>query len=115
LKGFLTEKQFNDFTYGTGMGIIVKSQFIDYKFPATFPDNLILATKIGKLSADRYTQFTLLLSEMHERPVAKGETIIVAYNHESLSKGKLGKEYYDAYKHSCEIYGDQDSMDIAKH
>jgi hypothetical protein len=41
----------------------MKSVFVKYVATMAFPDNVIVATSIGNLEKDRFTQFSLLLSE----------------------------------------------------
>jgi acyl-CoA thioester hydrolase len=110
IKPFMTETQYQNIVKGRDSGIILKSNFIDYKFATTYPDNLILATKFGRLKKDRLSQFTLMISEKHQCVVAKTESVIVTFNHTTNLKEALSKCYCDAYQASIEEYGDQDNF-----
>jgi acyl-CoA thioester hydrolase len=110
----MTPNEYKNLEAGNGKGIIVKSNFIDYKFPTTYPDNLILATKMGKLQKDRFSQLTLLVSEKHERVIAKCETVVVSFNHSTLQKEPLPAFYQDAYEKCTKEFGLQDEWETSK-
>ena len=55
----------------------------------TYPDNLIIATKVEKISTDRFTLSQVIYSETHQKIAAKSESIIVSYSHEMQSKISL--------------------------
>jgi acyl-CoA thioester hydrolase len=97
LKQYLTPVQCKDFERGTGQGIIIKSVKLDYKMPATYPDNLILATRISMMGKDEYTQDTLIVSEASERIVCKTTSIVVGYDYHLLKKTELAQEYHDCF------------------
>ncbi|KAJ3325017.1 hypothetical protein HDV06_005606 [Boothiomyces sp. JEL0866] len=114
LKKNFTETQYKNFKDGTGVGIIVKSISINYRAPALYPDNLIVATKIGNLSNDRYTQYTVLLSETQENIVAETESVIVAYDYDKQGKGALHSGFKTSYEQAVQEFGPQEPIKKAR-
>ncbi|KAI8892265.1 HotDog domain-containing protein [Globomyces pollinis-pini] len=116
LKKHFTATQYANFKNGSGVGIVIKSLNIQYKAPLTYPDNLIVATKIGKLDSNKnqYTQYTRMISETTELIIAEAEATIVAYDHGLKIKSVLAKEYFDAYNASTLEFGPQEYQK-AKH
>ncbi|KAJ3274141.1 hypothetical protein HDV01_003424 [Terramyces sp. JEL0728] len=114
LKKNFTDKQYKNFKDGTGVGIIVKSISINYKAPALYPDNLVVATKIGNLSSDRYSQYTVLLSENQGTIVAETESVIVAYDYDKQGKGSLHSGFKTSYDQAVEDYGPQEPIKKAR-
>ena len=55
----------------------------------TYPDNLIIATKVEKISSDRFTLSQIIYSETHQKVAAKSESIIVSFSHKMQSKINL--------------------------
>ncbi|MBA6417234.1 acyl-CoA thioesterase [Colwellia sp. 6M3] len=74
---------------GDKLGFVVAYIDCKFKFPVTYPDNLIIATKVEKISTDRFTLSQVIYSETHQKIAAKSESIIVSYSHEMQSKISL--------------------------
>lgn len=70
-------------------GFVVAYIDCKFKFPVTYPDNLIIATKVDKIGKDRFTLSQIVFSETHQKVAAKSESIIVSYSHEMQSKINL--------------------------
>jgi acyl-CoA thioester hydrolase len=97
LKPILSPTQFSDFEEGKGKGIIIKSCLLEYRAPLTFPDEVILATRIGKMEESEYSQETVIVSTKMERVVCRSTSIVVGYDYDLGKKTALGKEYHDAF------------------
>jgi acyl-CoA thioester hydrolase len=71
------------------LGFVVAYIDCKFKFPVTYPDNLIIATKVEKISSDRFTLSQIIYSETHQKVAAKSESIIVSFSHKMQSKINL--------------------------
>ncbi|PGH29125.1 hypothetical protein GX50_08130 [[Emmonsia] crescens] len=82
----------------TGVGLILKSIKIDYKFPMTAPDKISVYNKLShpppapsSLASSSYSSFqldVLILSEAHQRPAARCHEDIVTYDYQLRRKVK---------------------------
>lgn len=86
---FFTDSNIRAALGGDKLGFVVAYIDCKFKFPVTYPDNLIIATKVEKISSDRLTLSQVIFSETHQKIAAKSESIIVSYSHEMQSKIKL--------------------------
>ena len=93
----------------------MKSISIDYKFPMTFPDNMIIATSFGNLSKDRFTQFSLLLSEKEEKVVAQCLGTVVMYDHSTLKKAPLLPGYNKCFEAITKEFGPQIPFNVPRY
>jgi len=75
-----------EFMGGTGIGPILASVQCRFKAPVTFPDTLIVGTRLRDLGADRFTMEHRLVSRQLGRVVAEGEGLVVAYDYATGSK-----------------------------
>jgi len=73
----------------TRIGPILASARCLFKFPLTFPDNVIVGTKVTQIERDRFTMRHRLMSERHRRLAAEGEGVIVAYDYGINRKAEL--------------------------
>ncbi|EGC41350.1 conserved hypothetical protein [Histoplasma capsulatum var. duboisii H88] len=83
----------------TGVGLILKSIKIDYKFPMTAPDKISVYHKLAypppapsSPASSAYSSFqldVLILSEAHQRPAARCHEDIVAYDYQLGRKAKM--------------------------
>jgi acyl-CoA thioester hydrolase len=71
------------------LGFVVAYIDCKFKFPVTYPDNLIIGTKVEKIGKDRFTLSQIIYSETHQKVAAKSESIIVSFSHEMKSKINL--------------------------
>ena len=70
-----------DFMGGAGIGPILASVQCRFKSPVTFPDTVIVGTRIRDLGVDRFTMEHRLVSKAQGRIVAEGEGLVVAYDY----------------------------------
>lgn len=78
-----------DFMGGVGIGPILASVQCRFKSPVTFPDTLIVGTRMRDLGADRFTMQHRLVSKAQARIVAEGEGLVVAYDYTTGSKAPI--------------------------
>ena len=78
-----------DFMGGAGIVPILASVQCRFKSPVTFPDCLIVGTRIRDLSVDRFTMEHRLVSTAQGRIVAEGEGLVVAYDYTVGSKAPI--------------------------
>ena len=75
------------------IGPILASARCLFKFPLTFPDNVIVGTKVTRIEGDRFTMRHRLMSERHGRLAAEGEGVIVAYDYGASRKAQIGRAH----------------------
>ncbi len=81
-----------EFMGGTGIGPILASVQCRFKAPVTFPDTLIVGTRLRDLGIDRFTMEHRLVSRQLGRIVAEGEGLVVAYDYSAGSKTPIPPE-----------------------
>jgi len=86
---FFTDSNIRSALGQARLGFVVAYIDCQFKFPLTYPDNIIIATKVEKLSKDRFTLSQIIYSETHQKVAAKSESIIVSFSHEMQSKINL--------------------------
>ncbi|WP_170246338.1 acyl-CoA thioesterase [Colwellia hornerae] len=86
---FFTDSEIRGVAGQEKLGFVVAYIDCKFKFPVTYPDNLIIATKVEKISDDRFTLSQIIYSENHQKIAAKSESIIVSFSHERQSKINL--------------------------
>ena len=89
---FFTDSHIRDALGADKLGFVVAYIDCKFKFPVTYPDSLIIATKVEKVGKDRFTLSQIIYSENHQKIAAKSESIIVSFSHELQSKINLPPE-----------------------
>lgn len=69
-----------------GVGPILASVSCKYRFPLTFPDRLLVGTRVGEISADRCILQHRVISTRHRKVAAEGEGVIVCYDYRQQRK-----------------------------
>jgi acyl-CoA thioester hydrolase len=72
-----------------GVGPILASVSCKYRFPLTFPDLLLVGTRVGEISADRCILQHRVVSTRHRKVAAEGEGVIVCYDYREQRKVAL--------------------------
>ena len=72
-----------------GVGPILASVSCKYRFPLTFPDRLLVGTRVGEISADRCILQHRVVSTRHRKVAAEGEGVIVCYDYRQQRKVAL--------------------------
>lgn len=75
----------------TGLGLILRSIKVDYKFPMEYPDRVTVYHKLGSLGEDSFKLDGVILSEKHQRVAARCVEDIVIYNYRPGDGQKPGK------------------------
>ncbi|KAI9729010.1 MAG: hypothetical protein M1828_000095 [Chrysothrix sp. TS-e1954] len=87
------EREWSELWTSRGDGFILKSIFVDFKFPVKFPDSVTVYHKLRTLPHEDDASFkldVLILSERHQRPAARCEEDIMLYDYRKGSKIGLG-------------------------
>ena len=72
-----------------GIGPIVHSHRIRYRFPLTYPDTIRIGVRVTGVGYDRITVAYQLLSTRHHIIAAEGETTIVFLNYQARQKAPV--------------------------
>lgn len=75
-----------DFISSSEVGPILASISCKYKFPLLYPDSVYVATKVYKISSDRFWMKYIIVSKKYEKIAAEGEGVIVSYDYKKASK-----------------------------
>lgn len=81
-----------DFLQQEGIAPILASIQCRFKAPVTFPDTIVVATRVPVLAADRMTFQHRIVSRRMHRIVAEGEGVVVAYDYAAGGKAPLPDE-----------------------
>ncbi|KAI0479445.1 hypothetical protein GGR56DRAFT_635058 [Xylariaceae sp. FL0804] len=93
--------KFRDFIGARGIGIVIKTTILDIKNPVSYPDSIIVATRIDEVKPDRYHVITTLWSLRQEICVAESKAWVVFYDYSRKKTADLiqaGGVYTDLYK-----------------
>ncbi|MEM6804571.1 MAG: thioesterase family protein, partial [Bacteroidota bacterium] len=82
---------FFDFT-GEKPGPILADTECKYIFPATYPDEIYMGSRISKMSDTDFILQTLLISKKHKKVVAKNESRVVVFDYGQQKKVSMGEE-----------------------
>ncbi|KAG0642007.1 thioesterase-like superfamily-domain-containing protein [Tuber brumale] len=74
-----------------GVGLILKSIQVDYKFPIEWPDKVTVYHKLSEVGDSSFTLGVIILSEKHQRPAARCMEDIVVYNYKPKGKSPPGR------------------------
>lgn len=75
-----------DFISSSEIGPILASVSCKYKFPLLYPDSIYAATKVYKISSDRFWMKYIIVSKKYEKIAAEGEGVIVSYDYKKATK-----------------------------
>ncbi len=78
-----------EFMGGKGIGPILASVQCRFMSPVTFPDTLIVGTRMRDMDVDRFTMQHRIVSKVQGRVVAQGEGLVVAYDYVSGGKTSI--------------------------
>ncbi|UCE13749.1 MAG: acyl-CoA thioesterase [Candidatus Heimdallarchaeota archaeon] len=76
----------------TGVGLILASIQCRFKRPLTYPDQLLVGTKVEKMENDRLLVRQALVSMKLRMIVAEAEALLVAFDYNTNSKAALPDE-----------------------
>lgn len=69
-----------------GVGPIVHSVSCRFRIPVTYPDRVLVGTRISALGTDRLTTEFRIISTRHDAVAAEGTGIVVAFNYQTNQK-----------------------------
>ena len=92
------QQQLRSLMSATSIGVIIKSLFIKYKRPITYPDIVIAGTAITNISDDRFTMSTLLISSQHQCVAALGDSEMVCYDYRNAKKSPWPSHIVDSLR-----------------
>jgi acyl-CoA thioester hydrolase len=76
----------------SGVGPILGSAQCKFKFPLTYPDRILVGTRVGEMGEDRFTMYFRVVSTRHNRIAADGDGVIVSYNYAENRKASIPAE-----------------------
>ena len=99
-------QQWNELLTSRGIGLILKSITVDYKFPMTWPDKISVYHKLR----ERPTQSTesmmldvIILSELKQRPAARALEDVVVYDYRKAKKTPLAPFMLQQFQETFEL------------
>jgi acyl-CoA thioester hydrolase len=79
-----------------GIGPILKSVGCTYRAPLQYPDDVVVGVRAKDASADRFTFEHVVHSAKHDRVVAQGDGVIVAFDYDRGEKVAMPQSWWDA-------------------
>ncbi|MFW9992564.1 MAG: acyl-CoA thioesterase, partial [Candidatus Odinarchaeota archaeon] len=76
----------------TGIGFILASILCKYKVPLTYPDRVLVGTKVTKVEDDRFTVKQVLVSDKHGKLAAVVEAVLVTFDYKNNKKTPIPEE-----------------------
>lgn len=73
----------------SGIGPILASASCKFKFPLTYPDRVLVGTRVGEIGTDRFVMYYRIVSTRHDRVSAEGDGVIVSYDYRMKQKTEL--------------------------
>lgn len=89
---YLERLRFWEFMEKSGIGPILASTRCRFLAPLTYPDRVLVGTRLAELGKDRFVLQDCLVSERLQRVVAKGESVLVSYSYRENRKVPLPEE-----------------------
>jgi acyl-CoA thioester hydrolase len=77
----------------TGIGPIVATAQARFRRPVTYPDTLLVGTRVSTMSEDRYTVDYRVVSRKQDDVVTLGDTVVVTYHYAELKKVPIPTEF----------------------
>jgi acyl-CoA thioester hydrolase len=77
LMGYMTE---------TGIGPILATASCKFKIPLSYPDQVLIGTKVAGIEEDRFIMDYAVFSKKHQKVAAEGDGVIVTYNYREGKK-----------------------------
>jgi len=90
----------DEFLHGTGIGPILKHTECRYKWPGTYPDDLVVGSKIEKdsITEFEFKQEYIVFSRTTERTLATGSGLIVSFDYKKGEKAPIPPEILNVLK-----------------
>lgn len=75
-----------------GPGFILAKQDCKYLFPLTYPDTVIIATRVVEIKHDRFTMHCHIFSRRHQRLAAIANGVIVTFDYAKQQKAPIPED-----------------------
>jgi acyl-CoA thioester hydrolase len=76
----------------TGVGLILASIQCKFKIPLTYPDRILVGTKVDKIEEDRFYVKQALVSDKHGKIATVAESLIVTFDYKNNKKVDIPEE-----------------------
>lgn len=76
----------------TGLGIILADTQCRFRLPLTYPDAVVIGTRLKTLDRDRFTMEYAVFSERHQKLAATGDGNIVSFDYRDNCKAPIPAE-----------------------
>jgi acyl-CoA thioester hydrolase len=76
----------------TSIGPILAATSCRFKTPLTYPDTVLVGTKVINIEEDRFTMEHCAVSIKHQKIAAEGDGVIVAFNYRENRKAVVPEE-----------------------
>ena len=86
---YLAESKFMENHQATGVGPILKSASCKFRFALTYPDKILVGTRVTHMSEDRFTMRFGIFSQTHKVLAAEGDGVIVSFDFKNGKKAPL--------------------------
>ncbi|MEW6335669.1 MAG: thioesterase family protein [Thermodesulfobacteriota bacterium] len=75
-----------DYMTETGVGPILAEISCKYKIPLTYPDKVLIGTRVVDIREDRFIMKHLVVSAKHRKAAAEGDGVIVTFDYREGKK-----------------------------
>ncbi|MGR5178423.1 acyl-CoA thioesterase [Vibrio mediterranei] len=85
----------------TKIGPVLGDTYCRYKLPVTYPDTLLVGSRISDIQSDRFTMEYQIVSKKLGKVTTTGTATIVMFNFASNQKAQIPKKLLDAMDSAC--------------
>lgn len=84
---YLEECSYKAIMDETGVGPILRDTNCRYRIPLTYPDRIIVATRVTQMQRDRFKMYHVVYSQEHDAIAAEGDSMVVCvdYNRNQIA------------------------------
>lgn len=86
---YFDSSNLRSFMTGAGIGPILAEVSCRFRYPVTYPDTVLSATRVVKLETDRFTMEHLVVSRAAGRVAAQGAGTVVTFDYEAGRKAPI--------------------------
>jgi acyl-CoA thioesterase FadM len=109
--------QWENLLTNRGIGLILKSITVDFKFPMTWPDSISVYHKLRARPDETTSSLildVLIMSEARQRPAARCLEDVVVYDYKSAKKSALEPFMLEQFKHTFDLQEAARAENLAK-
>ncbi|MBY6196092.1 acyl-CoA thioesterase [Vibrio hangzhouensis] len=85
----------------TKIGPVLGDTYCRYKLPVTYPDTLLVGSRISDIQSDRFTMEYQIVSKKLGKVTTTGTATIVMFNFASNQKAQIPQKLLDAMDSAC--------------